>query len=272
MKTGSQSDIDSWIKNATRQSTLEPERVIELGRQIQSLPEDHPQRRQAVNELVLHNLRLVVHLVRRFMATSHKKWGGAETVDYLQVGAIGLQKAAEKFDPTRGYSFSTYAMCWIRSTVTRYNMKTLTPVYVSESMSRQIVFYKRNGYMQSKRTGQALDDRTCQAAIRATSLAYDCLSLDAPGEAGLPLADSIQSPGAIGAGDGSFMENAWRTLAQTGATEPEIRVLIDSSVRGKTIQQIADEMGMTIHRVKLLKKKAINKAKANRSLVLAGIM
>jgi RNA polymerase sigma factor (sigma-70 family) len=272
MTTGSQSDIDAWIENATRWPILEPEEVIELGRRIQSLSNDDATRSKAVNKLVLHNLRLVIHLVRRFMATSHKRWGGAETVDYLQVGAIGLQRAAEMYDPARGYNFSTYAMCWIRSTVSRYNMKTLTPVHVSESMSRQIVFYKRNGYMQSKRTGEAINDAACQAAIRATSLAYDYVSLDATGISGAPLVDSIQSPSSTDAGDGSFMENAWRTLSMTGANETEIRVLIDSAVRGKTIQEIADDMGTTIHRVKLFKKKAINKAKAHRSLVLSGIM
>jgi RNA polymerase sigma factor (sigma-70 family) len=271
MTASANTDIDSWIENATRHPVLAPDVVLALSKKIQSLPEDSPERAAAVNKLVMHNLRLVIHFVKRFMSTSHKKWGSPETVDYLQTGAIGLHRAAQKFDPTLGYSFSTYANCWIRSTVSRYNMKTITPVYVSESMSRQIVFYNRNGFMQSKRNRAVISEEQCQEAIRAATLAYECVSLDIQSDSGNSLVETIPGQESEERFD-AFLENAFRTLGEAGATGEEIYTLIGSSVENKTMQQIADELGETIHRVKLFKKKAINKARRHREQVLSGIL
>ena len=127
------STISKWLDNAGRYPLLATDAVLEIAKCIQELPEGDPTRTRLINKLVKHNLRLVTRFVKSFMKTSHQKWGSPETVDYLQVGAMGLMRAAEKYDPRKGYAFSTYANHWIRSAVSRYNMKTLTPVHVSES-------------------------------------------------------------------------------------------------------------------------------------------
>lgn len=272
--TSCKTDLDQWIASATALPLLPQDKILEIAGRIQSLPEGNPKRARLVNKLVEHNLRLVIHFVKKFMATSHQKWGGPETTDYLQVGAMGLHRAAEKFDPTRGYSFSTYATHWIRSLVGRYNLKTITPVYVSETMSRQLIFYSRNGFVRSKRSGEHWSEGEVQQAIRATSLAYECVSLDVETESRLPLGDTIAS-GAMTPDEivtSNFLENACRTLGQIGLTNDEIHTIIESEVNDKTIQQIADNMGTTIHRVKRFKKKAIGKAKQHRNAVLAGIL
>lgn len=67
----------------------------------------------ARNELITHNMRLVVSIARKY------KGVGIAFQDLVQEGSIGLMKAAEKFDPERGFKFSTYATYWIQQTISR---------------------------------------------------------------------------------------------------------------------------------------------------------
>jgi RNA polymerase sigma factor (sigma-70 family) len=68
---------------------------------------------EARNQLVSKNLRLVYWVAQRYA------WAGVPIVDLVQEGAIGLIRAAEKFDPERGFAFSTYATHWVRQAVQR---------------------------------------------------------------------------------------------------------------------------------------------------------
>jgi RNA polymerase sigma factor (sigma-70 family) len=74
--------------------------------------------RRALQRMVTANLRLVVTValryIRRLKHLSH------EPMDLVQAGNIGLLRAAEKYDPTRGYKFSTYGYWWIRQSINRY--------------------------------------------------------------------------------------------------------------------------------------------------------
>lgn len=72
---------------------------------------------KARERLVECNLRLVVHISRRFAPRIRS--AGMDDVDLIQEGAIGLQRAAELFDGTKGYKFSTYAYWWIRQSMIR---------------------------------------------------------------------------------------------------------------------------------------------------------
>lgn len=67
----------------------------------------------AKDELVERNLRLVYWVAQRYM------WAGVPIMDLIQEGAIGLMRAVEKFDPERGFAFSTYATHWVRQAVQR---------------------------------------------------------------------------------------------------------------------------------------------------------
>ena len=104
-------DIASqYYKGIGRYRLLTAEEERELGRRI--ITENDLDAR---NELVCHNLRLVVSIARRYLGRS----AFFDLPDLIQEGNTGLIKAAEKFDYTLGYRFSTYATWWIRQSITR---------------------------------------------------------------------------------------------------------------------------------------------------------
>ena len=91
---------------------------------------------EANQSLIRSNLRLVVSVAKRYMNR------GITFLDLIQEGNLGLLRAVQKFDPTLGYKFSTYATWWIRQSITRYiaeHARTIRlPVHMYESISRII--------------------------------------------------------------------------------------------------------------------------------------
>jgi len=147
-------DPISWyLQNIGRVPLLTPAEEIELGNQVQKmmvLTEDG-QLNENVNEFTTQlkrtikigrrakermmkaNLRLVVSVAKKYQGK------GLELLDLVQEGSLGLERAVEKFDPTRGYKFSTYAFWWIRQSMTRAiacQSRTIRlPVHLSERLA-----------------------------------------------------------------------------------------------------------------------------------------
>lgn len=263
MSKSNQEDITAWLDNAGRFEVLKPDVVTLLARDIQSLPHNSSERRRLVNKLVNHNLKLVPRYVKGFMdACSHNKWGSAETVDYLQVGAIGLMRAAEMYDPTRGYAFSTYANHWIRSTVSRYNLKTLTPVHLSESAARQLVFYKVNGYFPLKNAQGVMPPDRAKRLMRSLYAAYGCVSIDVENEDGGSLKDFLADDHYCYDSD-SHRNRLKLALDSAGVTQLGQRILTGYFVDRKRNKQLADELGISINVLKKEKRLALSQARSN---------
>ena len=148
------SDPISWyLATIGRIPLLTPAEEIELGNQVQqmmALTEDgtiavdseqfssKDRRmirigRRAKQRMMKANLRLVVSVAKKYQGK------GLELLDLIQEGSLGLERAVEKFDPTRGYKFSTYAFWWIRQSMTRAiacQSRTIRlPVHLSERLT-----------------------------------------------------------------------------------------------------------------------------------------
>ena len=148
------SDPVSWyLATIGRIPLLTPAEEIELGNQVQAMmafTEDGSREfedgelttaqrrllrigRRAKERMMKANLRLVVSVAKKYQGK------GLELLDLIQEGSLGLERAVEKFDPTRGYKFSTYAFWWIRQSMTRAiacQSRTIRlPVHLSERLT-----------------------------------------------------------------------------------------------------------------------------------------
>ena len=99
--------VRTYLKDIGKIELLTPERELELAERISQGDE------AAKNELIEANLRLVVSIAKRHIGN------GMLFLDLIQEGNLGLMKAVEKFDYSKGYKFSTYATWWIRQAITR---------------------------------------------------------------------------------------------------------------------------------------------------------
>jgi RNA polymerase primary sigma factor len=141
--------IGWYLSNIGRVPLLTPAEEIELAHHVQAmkrlkeLPAAELTARQkhqirmgtrARDRMMAANLRLVVSIAKKYQNQ------GLELLDLVQEGAIGLERAVDKFDPAMGYKFSTYAYWWIRQGMTRAidnSARTIRlPIHVSEKLSK----------------------------------------------------------------------------------------------------------------------------------------
>jgi RNA polymerase primary sigma factor len=142
-------DSMTWyLASIGREPLLTPSEEIELGNQVQSMMQLVEEKkddysilerktikvgRRSKERMMKANLRLVVSVAKKYQGK------GLELLDLIQEGSLGLERAVEKFDPTRGYKFSTYAFWWIRQSMTRAiacQSRTIRlPVHLSERLT-----------------------------------------------------------------------------------------------------------------------------------------
>ncbi|WP_413296458.1 sigma-70 family RNA polymerase sigma factor [Synechococcus sp. MIT S9452] len=143
-------DPISWyLSSIGRVPLLTPAEEIELGNQVQTMMNLVEQGEEATytarekklirvgrrskERMMKANLLLVVSVAKKYQGK------GLELLDLIQEGSLGLERAVEKFDPTRGYKFSTYAFWWIRQSMTRAiacQSRTIRlPVHLSERLA-----------------------------------------------------------------------------------------------------------------------------------------
>ncbi|MBI1999113.1 MAG: sigma-70 family RNA polymerase sigma factor [Parcubacteria group bacterium] len=133
---GDESSIDSiqmYLKEIGKYPLITASDEKTLARRIQGGDEE------AKNLLAKANLRLVVSIAKRYVGRSRD----LSLLDLIQEGNIGLFKAIEKFDPTKGYKFSTYATWWIRQAITRALADQSRTIRIPVHMVETIAKYKQ---------------------------------------------------------------------------------------------------------------------------------
>jgi RNA polymerase sigma factor (sigma-70 family) len=186
-----ESAVDAWLTAAARHPLLTPAEELHLGNLVRvwmDWPDGADQapagvRRRGLrarDRMVSANLRLVVAVAKRF--SRRLQHSTLEMADVLQEGTIGLTRGVEKFDPARGYKFSTYAYWWIRQAINRA-LLTSGVIRLPEHIAQKAA--KSLAEIAALPEGQRA---TVEAARAAERLSW----LDAPvGEDGSTLGDLL---------------------------------------------------------------------------------
>ena len=281
------SDPISWyLSTIGRVPLLTPAEEIELGNQVQTMMHlveedrgdnytDKEKRlirlgRRSKERMMKANLRLVVSVAKKYQGK------GLELLDLIQEGSLGLERAVEKFDPTRGYKFSTYAFWWIRQSMTRAiacQSRTIRlPVHLSERLTAirkvSLELAHKLGAMPSRREIAEAMNMPIEELDALLRQALTTSSLDAPvnGEEGRSflgdlIADTSSSEPLEQVERGIHHEQLGRWLGHLTDQERqvlELRFGLEGAER-HTLAEIGRMLDVSRERVRQVELKALRK-------------
>ena len=291
------SSLSAFLGEIGRHQLLTPEQELMLGRKVQAMVaitepcliaggsgpscEYNDNQRfvirrgeKAKNQMITANLRLVVNLAKRYQGK------GLDLLDLIQEGTLGLTRAVEKYDPTRGHRFSTYAYWWIRQGLNRAlstQSRTIRiPVNVNEKLTKlraaKARVMQRNGLTA---TGEQLaefmniplteveDLLACELRSVTVSLQGIVKSKSDPSEL-VDILPSDEIPPMERAEIAERSASVWALLSKANLTPKEHKVLtlrfgLDGTNEWRTLAEVARHMNCSREYCRQVVQRALRK-------------
>lgn len=264
--------LDKYLQEISREPMITVNEEVELAQRIRQGD------RVALEKLTCANLRFVVSVAKQYQNQ------GLSLSDLINEGNIGLLKAAEKFDETRGFKFISYAVWWIRQSIlqalaeqSRNIRLPLNQVGLLNKISKESAQFEQR--YERRPTSEELSDILdipAEKIDEALSHSGSSLSVDAPFEEGesnslLDVLPSSDTPTT----DKSLMNESLateidRALSTLTDREKEIlQMLFGIGCQEMTLEEIGDHFGLTRERVRQVKEKALRRLRStSRSTLL----
>lgn len=255
--------VKVYLKEIGRVPLLTPEEEIELAIRI---GDDDQQAKQRLAEA---NLRLVVSIAKRYVGR------GMQFLDLIQEGNLGLIKAVDKFDYTKGFKFSTYATWWIRQAITRAiadQARTIRiPVHMVETINKvkktNSQLLHKNGRDPTAEEIAAEINMPVEKVREILRVSQEPVSLETPigEEEDSHLGDFIPDDDALAPADAASMlllkeqlNEVLKTLTMREAKVLSLRFGLEDG-HPRTLEEVGSEFGVTRERIRQIEAKALRK-------------
>ena len=255
--------VRMYLKEIGNVPLLSSEEEVELAKRVEAGDEE------AKRKLTEANLRLVVSIAKKYVGR------GMPFLDLIQEGNMGLMKAVDKFDYTKGYKFSTYATWWIRQAITRGIADTgrtiRVPVHMVETINKTLRMTRTLlQELGREPTPEEVADRLGVPVSRVREvlkISRDPVSLDTPigEEDDSHLGDFIEDDTVLSPADSAAFSMLREELATAleSLTERERQVVrlrfgLEDG-RARTLEEVGKEFNVTRERIRQIEAKALRK-------------
>ena len=255
--------VRMYLREIGKIPLLTYEQELELAKKVLEGDED------AKKKLSESNLRLVVSIAKKYVGR------GMLFLDLIQEGNMGLIKAVEKFDYTKGYKFSTYATWWIRQAITRAiadQARTIRiPVHMVETINKLIrtsrLLLQRLGREPSPEEIAEELEMPVERVMEIQKIAQDPVSLETPigEEDDSHLGDFIQDEDSPAPQDAAAytmlkeqLEEVMNTLTPREAKVLKLRFGLEDG-KARTLEEVGKEFDVTRERIRQIEAKALRK-------------
>ncbi|CAH8770273.1 RNA polymerase sigma factor RpoD [Paenibacillus dendritiformis] len=255
--------VRMYLKEIGRVPLLSAEEEIELAKRVVQGDAEAKQR------LAEANLRLVVSIARRYIGR------GMMLLDLIQEGNMGLMRAVDKFDYTKGYKFSTYATWWIRQAITRSIADQARTIRVPVHMVETINKLNRISKELLQELGREPTPEEIAVKMEITpekvreimKIGQEPVSIETPvgDENDSSLGDFIEDQEALAPADAAAyellklqLEDVLDTLTEREQNVLRLRFGLDDG-RTRTLEEVGHEFGVTRERIRQIEAKALRK-------------